>query len=322
MRWLYVASAIDGVGAAASIPARGSLTALLVDEAALIKANGMLNTASMLAVIVGPGVSGFLVRRGGQSAVYWFILAALVVGAVLLLPIPDRRPSGHEEGSFVGDLIDGFRVSVRERELRSLLFLAASAWFLLTTLVTLEPLFVKDVLHRGIDMLGFLWSANGIGASIGAIALTRMKGATGREILLIGASLIVGGLGYLAYVGTGVIPIAVAGDVVLGVGIAWYLSLSQALIQRVAAEHMRGRVTGVVGMLQEGAGLVCSIGITALGGLVLVQPFLIGSAALMTISGLYGIRADRRIRLVARRPAFAHPDVLPGPERGVAPFDE
>jgi MFS family permease len=303
LRWLYLASVIDGMGAAASIPARGSLTALLVDQASLVQANGALNTASMLAVIAGPGVSGLLVNRFGQGAVYWFILAMLVLGAVLLLPIPDRRPTGHEGGSFIGDLIDGFRVSVREPELRSLLILAASAWFLLTTLITLEPLFVKDVLHRGIAVLGFLWSANGIGASIGALVLTRAKRARGREVLLIGISLVGGGLGYAAYVGSRVLVIAVIGDAVLGAGFAWYLSLSQALIQRVAAEHMRGRVTGVIGMLQEGASLGCSIGITALGGLVLVQPFLVGSAILLTLSGLYGIRAGPRHRRAGSSPA-------------------
>src|SRR6266571_2298805 len=41
--WLYVASVIDGIGAAASIPARGSMTALLVEEHELVRANGMLN---------------------------------------------------------------------------------------------------------------------------------------------------------------------------------------------------------------------------------------------------------------------------------------
>jgi|SRR5437588_11623364 len=88
--------------------------------------------------------------------------------------------------------------------------------------------------------------------------------------------------------------------IVLGAGFAWYLSRSQALIQRVAAEHARGRVTGVVGMLQESAALVCSAGITALGGLVLIQPFLVGSAVLLTVAGLWGIRAGARHRRIVR----------------------
>jgi MFS transporter, ENTS family, enterobactin (siderophore) exporter len=289
LEWLYLASIIDGIGAAAAIPARGSLTALLVDKRSLVQANGMLNTASMLAVIIGPGLSGLLFRHGGQTSVYWFILAALTAGLVLVLPIPDRRPRGGERESFAADLAVGFRLSWREPELRSLLFMAAAAWFLLTVLVTLEPLFVKDVLHRGVDGLGFLWSANGVGAFVGALALTRTERAGGRETWFIGISLVVAGVGYAVYVGTSVYGVAVAGDVVLGVGFAWYLSLSQALIQRVAPEHMRGRVTGVIGMLQEGASLTCSLGIAALGGLVAVQPYLVASGVALTASGFYGL---------------------------------
>jgi ENTS family enterobactin (siderophore) exporter len=253
----------------------------------------MLNTASMLAVIIGPGISGLLFRRGGQTTVYWFILAVLVAGLALLLPVPDRRPRGDDRESFVADLALGFRLSWREPELRSLLFLAAAAWFTLTVLITLEPLFVKDVLHRGIDGLGFLWSANGVGAFAGALALTRTNRANSREVWFIGVSLVVGGVGYVVYVGTPVYAVAVAGDVLLGAGFAWYLSLSLALIQRVAPEHMRGRVTGVVGMLQETASLSCSLGIAALGGLVAVRPYLIGSAVVLTVSGFYGLRPLR-----------------------------
>ena len=294
--WLYAASVLDGVGAAAAIPARGSLTALLVEEDELIKANGMLNTASMLAVIIGPGVSGYLVKNVGQSSVYWYIAATLAVGSLLMLPIPDRRPRKAEEPSFMADLVDGFRLSWRQPELKALLFLAGAAWFLLTVLVTLEPLFVKEVLHRGVEALGFLWSAHGVGAFLGAIAVSRLRRASGREVLYVGISLLISGVGFLVYVGTDLFGVAVGGTFVFGVGFAWYMSLTQALIQRVAAENMRGRVTGVIGMLQESSALVCSLAIAALGGLVLIQPYLVGSAVLLVGSGWWGVRADRRIR--------------------------
>jgi ENTS family enterobactin (siderophore) exporter len=295
MAWLYLASVIDGIGAAIAIPARGSLTALLVDEDSLVKANGMLNTASMLAVIIGPGLAGLIVATGGQDAVFWFIAATLVVGGLLLLPIPDRRPRPGEQQSFLSDLVDGFRLAWRQPELRILLFLAGAAWFLLTVLVTLEPLFVKDVLHRGVGTLGFLWSAHGVGAFLGALAVAGSKRASRREILWIAVGLVVSGLGYLGYVATAVLPVAVLGTAVLGVGFAWYLSLSQALIQRVTPEELRGRVTGVVGILQEGASMASAVGIAALGGVILVQPALVVAAAGYVVTGVLGLRSARRL---------------------------
>ena len=312
LAWFYVASAVDGIGAAAAIPARGSLTGLLVQERELVRANGMLNMASMLAVILGPGVAGLILRHGGDTGVYWYILTTLGVGMVALLPIPDRRPRKTDDPSFFADLVAGFRFSWGHRELRALIFLASAAWFLLTVLITLEPLFVKDVLGRGVDSLGFLWAAHGAGAFIGATAITRFRKGWRREVGIIGVSLIVSGLGFLAYVGTSMWVVALCGTAVFGLGFAWFLSVSQALIQRVAAEDMRGRVTGVVGMLQEGSALVCSIGIAAIGALIsTVQPFLVGSALAVVASGFYGLGAQRRVARgheradVAREPTVA-----------------
>jgi hypothetical protein len=49
-------------------------------------------------------------------------------------------------------------------------------------------------------------------------------------------------------------------------------------------------------MLQETSALACSLGIAALGGLVLVQPYLVGSAVALLATGVIGLRAGGRIR--------------------------
>jgi len=298
---LYVASVIDGVGAAMAIPSRGSLTALLVSQEDLIRANAALNTVGMVALIVGPGAAGLIGRHGSQAAVYWTIVGTLVAGAVPLLLVPDRRPEGHERSSPVREVADGFRLSWSEPELRSLLFLACAIWITLTVFVALEPLFVKQVLGRGEDGLGLFWSTNGFGSFIGALALTRSRWAARREILLLGVALILSGLGFLAFAGTSSLAMAIGGNVVMGVGFGWFLTLSQALIQRVAPEDLRGRVTSVMGMLQESSAVACSAIIALLGSLVVLRPSMLVAAAALALSGLYGLRADHRLR--GRRPA-------------------
>jgi MFS family permease len=204
----------------------------------------------------------------------------------------------------------GFRVAWSEPELRSLLFLACAAWVTLTVFVALEPLFVKQVLGRGEDGLGLFWSTNGVGSFLGALALTRSRKAAGQEVLLIGVALILSGVGFLAFTGTSLLSVAIAGNVVMGVGFAWFLSLSQALIQRVAAEDLRGRVTSVMGMLQETSSVACSVAIAILGGLVLVRPSLVVAAVALIAGGLYGLRADRRIRRRVERPLTRRPEPL------------
>ncbi|HXY72386.1 MAG TPA: MFS transporter [Actinomycetota bacterium] len=319
MPLLYLAFALDGVAAAMMTPARGSLTGLLVEEKDLVRANGMLNAVSMVAVIAGPLIAALLERGAAfDPAVYWFALAATAVGFPLVLVIPDLRPKEAEEQSFLEDLAEGFRVSMGEPQLRSLLVLTGAAWFLATVLVTFEPLFVKHVLHRGLDALGYLWVAHGVGALVGAVVIAGWRRAQGREILLIGVALVIGGAGYLAYVGTTTFDVAMVGSAFFGLGIAWLLTLSQALIQRVAAENLRGRVTGVVGMLQEAAGFVCAVILAVIGGLIIdVRPYLIWSGVGIVLFGVYGLVAARRFRPVAAPAPPAAP--APGNDRTRAP---
>lgn len=299
--WLYLASVLDGLAAAIQIPARGALTGLLVEEGALVRANGALNTASMVGAILGPAGGGVILRAAGQDAVYWLVLGFVVVAGLAILPIPDRRPRVRDDVTLLSDLVQGFRVTWRVRELRDLLFLTTSIWLFLTVWAAFLPLFVKDVLHRGADALGFLWSVNGAGSLAGALVVTRWKRATGREVGLVGTSLVVTGLGFLAMSATSRYSLAVAGNVVLGVGFAWFISLSQALIQRVAGEDVRGRVIAVHGMAGETIGLTGTATIAALGALVVVQPLFVASAVLLAASGLYGLRADARVRAAGGR---------------------
>lgn len=297
MESLYLASLLDGVAAAAIIPARGSLTALLVPRRDLVRANGTMNTAGMLAVIVGPGLTGVLGKDHGAGAMYLVVLVGVVLAALLLLVVPDARPRGEARGTFLSDLGEGFRLAWRHRELRSLLVLGGAGWFIITVLITLEPIFVREVLRRDEDGLGLLWSAHGLGAFLGAVGVTRLRRGSGREVLLLGLALLVGAGGLVLYTGTAIFAVAAVGNAVFGATFAWFLSLSQALIQRVTAEDMRGRVTGVVGMLQESSALVSSVGVAVVSGaIVAVQPFLLGAAAILAAVGLYGVRAGRPSR--------------------------
>src|SRR5205814_7481905 len=101
---------------------------------------------------------------------------------------------------------------------------------------------------------------------------------------------------------------------IFGVPCDSFVSRSQALIQRWTAEDMRGRVTGVVGMLQEGSSLACAVGISALAGVIAaVQPYLVGSALAMSAFGFYGLRAGRRFGRLATATATATA-ADPGPD--------
>ena len=90
------------------------------------------------------------------------------------------------------------------------------------------------------------------------------------------------------------------GSAIGGLGFAFFLVASLALIQRVAGEELFGRVTSVFAILQEGSGLAISVLIVALGSLVAVRPSLLVAGPLLCVSGALGLVALRRLE---RRPA-------------------
>ncbi len=303
---LYLASLLVGLADATIQPARSALTGLLVEEHSLVQANGMLSAAIQLALVLGPLVGGVLIRTSGVRAVYLVALAVSVLSLPFFVLVPDRRHGGERPAIRLRDLGDGVRTSWRKPELRVLLFLAGAMFLMLNVFFALEPLFIKDTLHRGKDALPFLWSTHGAGALIGAIFVTRTKRGTGLELAFVGAGLVAAALGMLLYVGVATYPVALAATALMGGGFSFYFAPSLALIQRVAGGEQRGRVTSVFGVLQEGMGLVSSLSIVALGGIVVVRPTLAGTALLLGLTGLLGLRAFAR--LAPRVPAVAPAD--------------
>jgi MFS transporter, DHA3 family, macrolide efflux protein len=291
--WLYAATALFGLAEAVVWPARGALVPRLVSEDRLVQANGMMGLAWQIPLVIGPGLAGVVVGRFGSDAPYLMAMAALALALPFFAAIPDRRRRAAEQRDrILADLSTGFREAWTTPVLRALVIQAMAAYLLLGMAITLETLYVKDVLGRSQDFLGLVWSLTGAGAALGSAALAALRQGVGRERLLIALGLLGGGVGYLLYVGTSVPLVSLVGGFLFGAGFTFVSSPGQALIQRVAANP--GKVTSVYAMLSEGGPLATSILVAVAGGLIAVHPWLIGSAALFIVVGLLSLPGARR----------------------------
>jgi hypothetical protein len=220
-------------------------------------------------------------------------MAAIAASVPVFALIPDRRKTVHgERERFFADLAGGFREAWRTPILRALLVRAMGAYLLLGMAITLEALYVREVLDRGQDFLGVIFSVTGAGAALGSLALVALKHGVGREHLLLALGLFGGGFGYVLYVATSSPVICLLGTFLFGAGFTFFFSPSHALVRRVAPRP--GKVTAVYAMLGEGGPLVAALLVAALGGLITVQPWLIGSAVLFTLLGLGSLPGSRR----------------------------
>jgi predicted MFS family arabinose efflux permease len=291
--WLYGATALFGLAEAVVWPARGALVPLLVDERRLVQANGMMGVAWQVPLVIGPALAAVVVRTFGSDGPYVMAMIAVAVSLPLYGLIPDRRKGREEERErFFADLAGGFREGWGTPVIRSLIVRAVIAYLLLGMAITLETLYVRDVLVRGQEFLGIIFSVTGAGAALGSVALAALKHGAGREHLLMAFGLTGGGIGYVLYIATSSPVVCLVGSFLFGAGFTFFSSPGQALIQRVSARP--GKVTSVYAMLSEGGPLMAALLVAAIGGLITVQPWLIGSAVLFTVLGMASLPGARR----------------------------
>ena len=288
--WLAVSVLVIGIAAAAIDPARSAITGLLVEERLLVQANGMLSTAFYGALLIGTLGGGMLIESRGADSVYIVSTVVAFLGLPGLLLVPDVRQRGDRPHMTFRDLAQGVGIAWRHPELRLLIAMALSGYVFMNMLFSLEPLLIRDVLGGGPQAVQFLWAANGFGAVAGALALSRIQQGVGLELVLVGGGLAIAGVGLVVYAGLGAYGIALVASGVVGLGFSFFFTSALALVQRAAGEESRGRVTAVLGVLQEGTGLLSSVALASVGALVAVQPVLVGSGVLLVVAGLAGWR--------------------------------
>jgi MFS family permease len=297
--WLYASSFLVGAAFATIEPSRSALTGLLVDHRTLVHANALLSVAFQLSLVVGTLGGGALLEVSDADVVYALSLAAALLPVLAVLRLPDVRQRADQPSLSLRDLRTGGRTAWRHPLLRILLVVSVLGWFLINTFFVLEPLFVKETLHRDGNALLYLWSAHGAGALTGALVMTRFRHATGHEAVLVNAGVVTIGVGMLGYTAVGVYGVALVSAAVQGAGFAMLFPPMLALIQRVVGEAQRGRVTSVFVALQESTGLISSIAIGVLASVIVVRPTLIVAAVLLSVLGLAGLRAVVRARRTA-----------------------
>jgi MFS transporter, DHA3 family, macrolide efflux protein len=288
--WLYAATFIMGTAWATVEPARSALTALLVPEERLVRANAILAIAFQAALIVGGIGSAALLDLADAHAVYEIAFAAALLAPALLVWVPDVRQQGEIPSVSFRDLRAGAVTTWERPGLRLLLIVTSAGWVLVNIFFVLEPLFVRETLGVGPSVVLVLWGLHGCGALIGATISASTDRAIGREPAVICSGVALVGAGIFAYAAAGVLGVAMVATAVQGFGFAWFFPILFAYIQRVVREDQRGRVTSLFVATQEAFGLLGSVAIFILGSAVPVRSTMVVCGAIVAVIGLVGFR--------------------------------
>lgn len=282
-------------------PIATSYPAYLTDDPVELKdINSTITMFSNVSIIVGPTLGGFAAAASSSRAVFvlmmLFTLLALIAGWGF--KPQEGRVAGREnadsakEGERAGQSSDPntsaratFATSIKTVFTNSVLALLFCIIFLSNfgygAFDPLESFFYRDILHVGVEWMGWLSSACGVGAVLGAVVALRMPPRfVSLKTLLV--ALMSVGLGSLLYVGTPYVGVALIGQIALGVAWGVVNPLHNTIVQTTAPLEQLGRVNSVMGFGNMFAGVAPLAVAPWLAATFGVQQTLVGAGIVVT----------------------------------------
>ncbi len=282
-------------------PIATSYPAYLTDDPVELKdINSAIAMFSNVSIIVGPTLGGFVAAAASSRAV--FVLMVLFTVLALVAGWGFRPQTSHvagdadadsaEEGERAGRSPDPstssrvtFATSIKTVFTNSVLALLFCIIFLSNfgygAFDPLESFFYRDVLHVGVEWMGWLSSASGVGAVLGAVIALRLPPHLINLKTLLAALMSVG-LGSLVYVGTPYVGVALIGQIALGVAWGVVNPLHNTIVQTTAPLEQLGRVNSVMGFGNMFAGVAPLTIAPWLAATFGVQQTLVGAGMVVT----------------------------------------
>ena len=282
-------------------PIATSYPAYLTDDPVELKdINSTITMFSNVSIIVGPTLGGFVAAAASSRAV--FVLMMLFTVLALIAGWGFKPQEGRIAGQKNADSAkEGdrasqssnpstsaratFATSIKTVFTNSVLALLFCIIFLSNfgygAFDPLESFFYRDVLRVGVEWMGWLSSACGVGAVLGAVVALRMPPRfVSLKTLLV--ALMSVGLGSLLYVGTPYVGVALVGQIALGVAWGVVNPLHNTIVQTTAPLEQLGRVNSVMGFGNMFAGVAPLAIAPWLASTFGVQQTLVGAGIVVT----------------------------------------
>ncbi|MCE5321147.1 MAG: MFS transporter [Bacteroidales bacterium] len=250
---IIVLSLVFGVISAFDAPARQSLVIDLIDKPEDLGNAIALNSALFNgARLIGPAIAGLTIAAVGEGIC--FLLNALsflaVIIALMQIKIPHKL-AVTSSTPFGKSFREGLNYTFRTQSIRKLILLLAMMSLAAFPFIVLLPAYAKEVLGGGSETLGFLMSALGGGALVGALYMASRRSVKGLDkiisvnTVLLGASIVLTAFSHSIFLSLTSLAIS---------GLTMILALSSinTLLQTTTEESKRGRVMSFYAMALMG----------------------------------------------------------------------
>jgi MFS family permease len=250
--WMVYALAFGlGLVTVVDVPARHAFVTEMVGPADYVNAQALNSTVHNAGRLVGPALAGLLIATvhiGAAFAVNAVSFAAVLFGLARMDPrrLRPREPVPRARGQ----ARQGLRYVWRHPELRACMLLVAVVALLGQNFRVVLPVLARETFHGGPEAYGWLTSALGVGAVIGALASAARLTATAWSLLTW-----TGAFAVVNVVAAGAPAFGVALALMVGVGVAniCFNTLARVLLQLNADAGMQGRVIALHSLIFLGS---------------------------------------------------------------------
>jgi MFS family permease len=250
--WMVFLLALGlGLVTVLDVPARQAFVTEMVGPEDYVNAQSLNSTIHNAGRLIGPAVAGLLIAWVGSGAAFAINAVSFVAVLISLFRIdPDRLDRAEPLPRQRGQALEGLRYVWRQPELRACLILVAVVALFGQNFRVVLPLFARDVLGGGAETYGWLTSALGAGAVIGALATAARETVTAWAMLLAAA-----GFAVVSILLAGAPGLVVALGLLVGLGIAniCFNTLARVLLQLGADPSMQGRVIALHAIVFTGS---------------------------------------------------------------------
>ncbi len=243
--WLIIVSVCSGIVNAFDMPGRQAFVVLLIEDKrdlgnAIALNSSMFNAARL----VGPSVAGAIIALTSEGWCYFIdgVSYLAVIAALLAMRIPQTQPApASAPVSPLQQFRDGWSYAYGSRTIRSVIVVIGLVCLVGVPYTVLMPVFAADILGGGAHTLGFLMTATGGGALLGALWLASRRNIAGltRNIAVAGT---VFSVALMAFALSHAMWLSLPLLVVSGFGFIVMVASSNTLLQTIVEDSKRGRV--------------------------------------------------------------------------------
>lgn len=171
---LFIITIFNSTFETLMMPAMTSLMPLVVDEENYLSANSFSTSAFKFAELIGTAMAGAIIALIGISGAIFVDAATFFIAALIMLMLKLKIKKSEERlsvKSYISELKIGFNFVKDNKLIRLIITLFAIVNFCLSPVNVMLPIFTKDILQGGPEVLSMIGIAFSLGTILGGIII-------------------------------------------------------------------------------------------------------------------------------------------------------